>query len=127
MKLAISAMTTVPPDPASPGFICLLSGPLEEFVLFSCQEHSQWLINIAHDICDPSQKRGSLKKQNAAGEEWIDIGPTDPLTASTYRYDVQAVTSLSKISLSTRAGRSVASTSGNAPTMADRVKQREEG
>ncbi len=76
----------------------------------SC-EQSQWLIDIAHDICDPALKRGSLQMWVAAGEMWRDVNPTDPLTTSTYLYDVQDVVSLSKISECT--GKSKTSASGN--------------
>jgi hypothetical protein len=96
-QLAYSAMTTSPPNPTSPSnFTCLLSGPLDDFLLYSGQEQSQWLIDIAHDVCDPAQKRGSLQVWDAAGEMWRNVHPTDPLTASAYLYNVQAVVSLSK-------------------------------
>ncbi|KAG5647393.1 hypothetical protein DXG03_000463 [Asterophora parasitica] len=40
--------------------IRLLSGPLNEFLKYSAQEQSQWLMDVAHDIFDPTLKRGSL-------------------------------------------------------------------
>jgi hypothetical protein len=60
-----------------------------------------------------------------------DVGPgqmrsvhhTDPLTASIYLYDVQAVVSLSKVSQ--RTGRSKPSATGHASTMANCVKERD--
>jgi hypothetical protein len=98
-ELAHLAMAVDPPNPSSPSdFTCLLSGPLDDFLLYSGQEHSQWLIDIAHDICDPALKCGSLQVWDVAGEMGRNVNPTDPLTASTYLYDVQAVVSLSKIS-----------------------------
>ena len=54
---------------------------------------------------------------------WRNVNPTDPLTPSAYLYDVHTVVSLSKIS--ERAGKSKTSASGNASTMANRVKQRD--
>ncbi len=129
-------MTTVPPDPTSPSalgppnptststFTILLSGALEDFLLYSGREQSQWLIDLAHDICDPAQKRGTLRVWDVAGEVWRNVSPTDPLTPSAYLYDVHTVVSLSKIS--ERAGKSKTSASGNASTMANRVKQRDE-
>ncbi len=120
--LAYSAMTTSPPNPTS-FFICLLSGPLNDFLRYSRQEHSKWLIDIAHDICDPALKRGSLRMWDAAGEIWKDVIPTDPLTASNYYYDVQAVISLTRIS--ERVNKSKTEASGYASTMANRVKQRD--
>jgi hypothetical protein len=122
-----SPMTTNPPNPTtSPAaFTCLLSGPLDDFVLYSGQGQyqSKWLIDIAHDICDPALTRGSLMVWDEAEEMWRNVHPTDPLTASAYLYDIQAVVSLSKIS--ERAGKSKTSASGNASTMANLVKQRD--
>jgi len=125
-ELARSEMTTGPPNPTSPSdFTCLLSGPLDDFLLYSRQEQSQWLIDVAHDICDPALKRGSLQVWDAAGEVRRKVNPTEPLTASTYLYDIQAVASLSKISERVGRSRTRASASGNASTMANRVKQRD--
>jgi hypothetical protein len=119
---ALSAMATSPPHPTFPsGITYLLSGPLDDFLRYSRQEHSRWLIDIAHDICDPAEKRGLLKVRN--GEMWRTVISTDPLTASAYLYDIRAVISLSKISI--RTGKSKTSATGNASTMGNRVKQRD--
>jgi hypothetical protein len=113
-----------PPNPTSPSdFTHLLSGPLENFLVYSGQAQSQWLIDIAHDICDPALKHGSLQVWDVAREIWRNVNPTDPLTGSTYLYDVQAIVSLSKISK--REGRSKTCASGNASTMASHVMQRD--
>jgi hypothetical protein len=122
-----------PPNPTAPSdFTCVLSGPLDDFLLYSGREQSHWLIDIAHDItlqgwitdvCDPALKRGSLKVWDVAGQMSRNVNRTDPLTASTYFYDIQAVISLSKIS--ERAGKFKTSTSDNASTMVYRVKQRD--
>jgi hypothetical protein len=123
--LAHSAMTTGPPNTTSPSdFTCLLSGPLDNFLLYSGPEQSQWLIDVAHDICDPSLKRGSLQVWDAAGQMWSNVNGTDTLTASTYLYDVQVVISVLKISA--RKGKSKTSTGGNAFAMANSVKQRDD-
>ena len=125
--LARSTMTTTEPDShtVSPSdFTRLLSGPLADFLSFCRQENSQWLIDIAHDMCDPTLKRGSLQVWDEAGQVWKKVHPTVPLTASIYLYDVQAVISLSKISA--RAGKSKTSASGNASRMANCVKRRDE-
>jgi hypothetical protein len=115
-------MRTSPPIPPSPsGFTYLLSGPLNDFLRYSGQEHSRWLMDIAHDICDSREKRGLLKVWD--GEMWRIVIPTDPLTASAYLYDIRAIISLSKIS--DRAGKSKTSASSNASTMGNRVKQRD--
>ena len=78
------------------------------------------LIDISHDICDPTQKRGLLKVWDVSGERWRDVNLTDPPTASTYLYDIGAAVSLTKIS-----ERSKTSTGGNASMMANRVKERD--
>ncbi|KAI0280472.1 hypothetical protein BGY98DRAFT_963564, partial [Russula aff. rugulosa BPL654] len=110
------SMMTDPPNPSSPDDkTCLLSGPLADFLLFSREEKSKWLIDIAHDICDPKQKHGKLL--------WKDVDPTDPLTASDFLYDVQDVISLTKISH--RKGRSKTSVTGSASKMENRVKGRD--
>jgi hypothetical protein len=125
-QAASEAMTAVsrpgPPEPDS-NSICLLSGPLKEFLLYSCQENSQWLIDMAHDLCDPAKKRGSLKVQNATGQAWENVIPTNPLTSSIYIYDIQAVVSLTK--MSRRNGKSISSSSGNASTVQNHVIQRD--
>jgi hypothetical protein len=102
---------------------CLLSGTLDDFLLFTAQEQSQWLIDIAHDICDPALKRGSLQVWDAAGEMWRIVNPTDPLTASCYLFNIEATVSLSKICR--RVGKSRTSASRNASTMASCVEQRD--
>ena len=123
-ELAHSAMTTGPPNPTSPyDFICLLSGPLDDFLLYSGREQSQWLIDIAHDMCDPALKRGSLQVWDVAGDMWRSVNPADPLTGWTYLYDIQDIISLTKISK--RAGESKTSASGNASTMTNSVMQRD--
>jgi len=120
---AMTAGTPNPnPDPALP-YICLLSGKIDDFLHFSRQEHSQWLIDIAHDLCDPIQKRGSLALRDVAGGEWRAVNPTDPLIAATYLYDVEVTVSLAKISR--RQNRSKTSTGGNASTMANHVNARD--
>lgn len=60
---ALQAMQTHPypwPTPSN-GLMGLLSGTLNNFLLFSGQKQTYWLIDIAHNICDPAMKCGSLK------------------------------------------------------------------
>jgi hypothetical protein len=117
-------MTTVPPNPSFPDDkTCLLHGPLADFLLFSRQEKSKWLIDITHDVCDPKQKRGKLCVWDEAAQTWKDVDPTDRLTASDYLYDVQDVISLTKISH--HKIKCKTSVIGNASTMKSRVKQRD--
>jgi hypothetical protein len=119
--LAQSTMTINQPYSISSDFTGLLSGPLDDFLLYSGREQSQWLIDIAHDICDPAMKRGSLQVWDVAAEKWRKVNGTDPLTASTYLYDIQDIISLSKISKCK--GESKTSAVDNAS--ASRVKQRD--
>ena len=122
---AALAMTTNTPSPMPPpnSLIHLLSGRLGEFLLYSGQEQSQWLIDVAHDICDPDQKRGRLQVQETK-ETWRDVVPTDPLTPSLYLYNIQLAVGLTKISKRTQA--SITSSGGNASTMLNHVKQRDQ-
>ncbi|KAF8497552.1 hypothetical protein F5888DRAFT_1613509 [Russula emetica] len=113
--LAKETMTIEPPNPTT--------SPTDFTLYHDSGEESKWLVDIAHDICDPTMKCGLLKVWDVAGLGWRDVNATDHLTASIYLYHIQVVVSLSKISLHTC--RSVTSASGNASTMANRVKQRD--
>ena len=121
--LAQSSMTTTIPSlsigPTHP--TGLLIGPLVGLLRYSNEEKSQWLIDIAHDICDPVQKRGRLIVQR--NQDWQDVHATGPLIASTYQYIVGHTVSLTKISA--RVGRSRIDATGEASTMANRVKNRD--
>ncbi|KAN0125250.1 hypothetical protein V8E52_001802 [Russula decolorans] len=88
-ELAYSAMTTGPPNPTSPSdFTCLLSGPLDDFLVYSSREQPQWLTDIAHDImiCDPALKRGSLQvcgmRLERCGGMTIPLTPPDHINLS---------------------------------------------
>ncbi|KAJ7911576.1 hypothetical protein B0H13DRAFT_1614421, partial [Mycena leptocephala] len=98
--------------------ICLLSGPLGEFLGYSRQEASKWLIDLAHDICDPANLRGSLL-------QWRPVANTDPLSASIYRYDLPVGITVGLSKISHRVRKSITTATGNASTMADRVKRRD--
>ena len=121
--LAQSSMTTTIPsqsiEPTHP--TGLLIGPLVDFLCYSNEEKSQWLIDIAHDICDPAQKRGRLIVWR--NQDWQDVHATDPLIASTYHYIVEHTVALTKISA--RVGRSQTDATGYASTMANRVRNRD--
>jgi hypothetical protein len=122
---AQTIMTMAPPATISPfDSTCLLSGPLDEFLSYSRQENADWLIGIAHDICDPALRRGSLGVWDEAEEIWRDVNPTDPLTTSVYLYRIQEVISLTQISA--RVDRSLTEATGYASTMASRVKARDD-
>jgi len=120
-------MTIVPPSIASstgsdPEIIRLLSGSLEEFLLFSGQD-LRWLLDMGHDICDPRLKRGTLRVWDGSQATWVGTNLSGPLTASLYRYDIENIISLSKISARRR--RSVTRSSGDPGAMANEVKGRD--
>ena len=83
------------------------------------------MIDLAHDICDPANHRGSLLVWKEPQQQWCPVATTDPLTVSIYRYDlpVGIMVGLSKISRRVR--KSVTTATGDASTMADRVKERD--
>ncbi|KIM44440.1 hypothetical protein M413DRAFT_431451 [Hebeloma cylindrosporum] len=119
--LAAAAMTPGANYPTSTPYIRLLRGPLDDFARYSRQEASQWLIDIAHDICDPARHRGSLLPR----QRWCPVAATDALTASTYRYDLPVHITVGLSKISPRVGKSVTTATGNVSTMADRVKGRD--
>ncbi|KAJ6544594.1 hypothetical protein DFH09DRAFT_1173006 [Mycena vulgaris] len=87
---------------------------------------SKWLIDLAHDICDPANLRGSLLVWKEPQQQWRPVANTDPLTASIYRYDLPVGITVGLSKISHRARKSVsATTTGNASTMADHVKRRD--
>jgi len=121
-ELAQATMNMIdPPDVSS--LTRLLGGSLADFESFSRGEHSKWLIDIAHDICDPHQKRGHLKVWSVSALDWIKVTSTDPLIASLYVYFVRDVVALTKISARTR--RSITDATGDPSTMASRVNDRD--
>ncbi|KAJ7457636.1 hypothetical protein B0H11DRAFT_2320075 [Mycena galericulata] len=120
--LANQTMTPAAPS-QNTNDICLISGPLHEFLAFSMR--TKWLIDIAHDICDPVAQRGLLSVWDEAVQQYLPVMPDDPLIASSYRYTMPGglVVGLSKISH--RTSRSRTSTTGSGSTMANRVKRRD--
>ena len=122
--LAATAMTPGTNSPSTPS-ICLLRGPLDDFVRYSRQEASKWLIDLAHDICDPADQRGSLLVWKEPRQQWCPVSTTDPLTASIYRYDLPVGITVGLSKISQHVGKSVTTATGNASTMADRVKGRD--
>ncbi|KAF7360106.1 hypothetical protein MVEN_00739000 [Mycena venus] len=111
-------------SPATPS-ICLLTGPLGEFLRYSRQEASKWLIDLAHDICDPANLRGSLLIWEEPQQQWCPVSNSDPLTASIYCYDLPVGITVGLSKISHRVRKSVTAATGNASTMADRVKRRD--
>ncbi|KDR68408.1 hypothetical protein GALMADRAFT_1044290 [Galerina marginata CBS 339.88] len=122
--LAATAMTPGANSPSTPS-ICLLRGSLDDFVRYSRQEASKWLMDLAHDICDPAEHRGSLLVWQEQQQQWRPVAATDPLTASIYRYDLPVGITVGLSKISQRARKSVTTESGNASAMANRVKGRD--
>ena len=120
-------MTACGPTTTShPIFTCLLSAALGDFLPYVGQQQSKWLLDIAHDICDPRQKRGSLVVWDGTGAVWRTVHPVDPLIPSMYIYEVQGNFSLSISKISQRRGKSRTLATGNASTMARNVSQRDD-
>ena len=117
-------MTPGANSPSTPS-ICLLRGPLEDFVRYSRQEASKWLIDLAHDICDPADHRGSLLVWKEPLQQWLPVAHTDLLTALIYRYDLPVGNTVGLSKISQRMRKSVTTATANASTMADRVKGRD--
>jgi len=122
--LAVAAMIPGDDFPETP-LIQLLRGPLLEFLQYSRQEASLWLINIAHGICDPANCRGSLVVWREDSAQWLEVTGTDPLTASMYCYNLPAGVTVGLSKISRREGRSLTAASGNASTMANHVMERD--
>jgi hypothetical protein len=104
-------------------FIILLSGKLSDFIYFAGDgaddEKAGWLMDIAHDICDPCFKRGHL---------WLSgrlapVSRTDRLVADIYEYRVISPISLTKISV--RKNKSQTASVGKPQAMGDHVKERD--
>ncbi|KAJ7771105.1 hypothetical protein DFH07DRAFT_1001364 [Mycena maculata] len=112
-ELAAEALSHDPPLNTD-GFIHLLSGPLDDFLQYAQEEHSKWLMDIAHDICDPLGMRGN--------QDWCPVDPTDPLTASLYRYDVPDGITIGLSKISPREGKCK---TADAVTMRTRVISRD--
>ena len=87
--LATTAMTHGANSPSTPS-ICLLRGPLGDFFRYSRQEASKWLIDLAHDICDPADQRGSLVVWKEQRQQWRPVATKEPLTASIYATSFQS-------------------------------------
>ena len=122
--IATTGMTPGANSPSTPS-ICLLRGPLGDFVRYSCQEASKWLIDLAHDICDPADQHGSLVVWKEQQQQWLPVATTEPLTVSIYRYKLPVGITVGLSKISQRVRKSVTDATGNASTMANRVKGRD--
>jgi hypothetical protein len=102
----------------------LLSGPAAAFDRIAGAEQSDWLLSVAHDVCDPVHSRGVLYVETTSNQ-WRHITTSEALTASRYLYELppNILIGLSKISL--RNNKSRTNTTGDAGTMRNRVLERD--
>ena len=115
--LAVTAMTGTPSN-TSPA-----TQSINEFLQYSRQEASKWLIDLTHDICNPANLHGSLLVWKVPNRQWCLVADTDPLTASMYRYHLSAGITVGLLKTSLRVRKFVTTVNGDANTMAGRVEQ----
>ncbi|KIY68568.1 hypothetical protein CYLTODRAFT_351145 [Cylindrobasidium torrendii FP15055 ss-10] len=120
-----AAVTTIPTAADPTQYIPLLQGAAVDIDRFSGAEQSDWLLSLAHDICDPVHSRGVLCVE-APNHTWRQITVSEPLIDQTYLYELPptVVIGLSKISL--RHNKSATSTTGAAATMRTAVLRRDD-
>ena len=122
----IETETTAGPPPTTPPVLmCLLHGLLGDFLPYIGQQQSKWLLDIAHDICDPHQKRGLLVVWDFTAAKWSTVHPADPLIPSMYIYKIQGDVFLSLTKISDHREKLKGNVSGSATTMANHVSQRD--
>ncbi|KAF7301175.1 hypothetical protein MIND_00682000 [Mycena indigotica] len=107
--------------------ICLLHGRLDDFLHYARGEASDWLLQRAHDICDPSLKRGSLVVWKRHEQIWAPVSQSEQLIASTYVYTWPAEMPTTLTKISHRENRSVTSRGGDGPAMRNSVATRDGG
>lgn len=100
----------------------MLEGEVAEFEHFAGAENSQWIIDVAHGLCDPRQKRGQLWVWDSNGHDSpVVVG--NPLQALVYEYRIPVHVRLTKISR--RHSKSVTASVGVAKTMKTVVSVRD--
>ncbi|KIY63370.1 hypothetical protein CYLTODRAFT_360096 [Cylindrobasidium torrendii FP15055 ss-10] len=79
-------------------YIPLIQGMTDSFNDFIGNEQSDWLLSIAHDLCDPAQSRGILCAEGP-NNTWRHITALEPLRDTRYLYELPptAVVELCKI------------------------------
>ncbi|EJD46134.1 hypothetical protein AURDEDRAFT_63515 [Auricularia subglabra TFB-10046 SS5] len=97
--------------PSYDSYAYLLSGEIACLQTYAGLEHSAWLLDIAHDICDPCHKRGALFV--FVSGPWRPVLPSDPLVATTYTYFLASGIALSLTNISERRGKSMTSEAGD--------------
>ena len=123
--LAATAMTPGANSPSTPLDLPSQRTPQRFHSIFSPRGVNKWLVDLAHDICDPADQRGSLVVWKEQRQQWHPVAPTDPLTASIYRYELPVGITVGLSKISRRVRKSVTDATGNAGTMANCVKGRD--
>ncbi|KAJ6470668.1 hypothetical protein C8R47DRAFT_1077681 [Mycena vitilis] len=129
IEFAPTLMTYPPPTNAHNDYMTLLQGAFDDFNYYARQERAKWLIDIAHDICDPRHARGTLPVEVMSSQplQWTPVDPNDPLAGSVYRYVVSpAVTSIVLTKISARNSKSLTAEDGTATSMRTAVHARDE-
>ncbi|KAH7099817.1 hypothetical protein BKA62DRAFT_708893 [Auriculariales sp. MPI-PUGE-AT-0066] len=78
--------------PATDELFGLLAGDLAKFQLFSQEAETDWLLDLAHNICDPRHRSGTLKMRLTPSHPWQSTVAGQILTAADYLYDTMTVT-----------------------------------
>ncbi|KAJ7743949.1 hypothetical protein DFH07DRAFT_749740 [Mycena maculata] len=107
------------------GLVRLLTGRLSDLMHYARHQHTQWLLDVATDICDPLAKRGSLVVWDAVQALWSPVAATDPLRAAVYCYSLPQGTVIALTKISLRVGKSETTVDGNGGTMRNHVMSRD--
>ena len=120
---AAHASTTVPP--LNPQPIPLLTGSVADMCLYARAERTGWLHSMAHNICDPVNRAGTLWVLDSKND-WREASATDELIPSVYEYRVPpgAVLHLSKWSV--RNNKSLTSATGDPADLGRHVDARDQ-
>ncbi|KAJ7040253.1 hypothetical protein C8F04DRAFT_1312403 [Mycena alexandri] len=110
----VTQMMSVQPTAANAPLVYLIAGEISEIRLYSRLEETKWLLDIAHDLCDPLAMRGTLVQWDSNARIWRSTLPTDVLVAAIYCYVLPAGTVVGITKISERSGKS--KTSGMGPT-----------
>lgn len=110
-------MTVSQPLPGGDPLLRLLSGRVADLILYARHEHSSWLLDMGHDICDPRDKRGWLLVEDPISRQWSPVQALDPLIPAIYRYVLPPNTLVRLSKVSKRSGKSKTSATGSASNM----------
>lgn len=116
------------------GSLCLIEAPLVELAIYAGARGVHWLLRIAHCICNPSTRSGTLYSFegpdpasylhtpfDSTVEYWKPIGPDDALKATVYKYRLPPGHQFRLTKISEVRGHSGAPTSSTAGSMRENV------